>query len=644
LLVVTVGPVWAFLLASSVAVGQETVPSDLDDPGVVVLVEDEAPDGRAPSLWRTSLDTGDLRARGGDVAEGLQDLPGTYTTARGALGSRTEVAVRGASSGQVLLLFDGIPLNPVRGGGADLSLLPIGLLDRLELYRGGSATRFGGGAVGGAVNVVPDIPEEGARLFAHAGAGSFTTARGGLGASGGSAKAKGLVSVDWLSSSGEFEFLDEQATLHTRTNADVSRLGGLASAEIRQGSTTLRLLDMAVAADRGSPGPSEFQQTFDEARLEDHSNLLGAHLESRNLLSTADLALDGALAASWRHARTDYDNPDRYYVASVPYDTTAIEDSLTSTGTLSLFSERITVHVGADGTMARYQRSDLDVHGFVNEDLFSRRGAGASAHVEWLPVNGLSVLPAVRLEWVEGVGTVPAPSLGLVVSPLDQLDLVGNVGRAWRAPSLDELYLDTESLEGDPDLQSEDALSADFGPVWRPAKWFRVEVAAFYLDIDDLILFLPVSPMLTRAQNTGGATSWGLETALLVRAASWLALDGSYTLTRAHRDDPPQNPLPGRPTHKGSGTLRLTRQPLELFARVTARSTVFLDGFGNMENGPATFVDGGVAVEVAPGLLATLTAKNVLDKRDAVDANQYPLPGLSLFAQLSWNAEIGAIQ
>lgn len=633
---------WAVVVASF-GVHAEGDAGDRSGDGesdVVVTVEEDAVDLRAPSLWRSSQHTAKLSARGGDLAEALGDLPGTYATSRGAIGSPTEVTLRGASAGQVLLLIDGFALNPARGGGVDLSLLPLDLLSRVDVYRGGSATRFGGGAVGGAVDVIPRLPDEGVRLSAHGGGGSFGTLRAGVGASGGGTRDRALVSIDWLSSQGDFEYADGQGSLHERRNADVARLGGLAVVEVERGSTTLRLLDMAVHADRGSPGPSEFQQTFDEARLKDATNVLGARLESRDLAAVGPAVVDGSLAASWRHGLTEYANPDRLLRALVPFETTAIEDDLASSASVSMLGPRLVSVAEIEARRARYVRSELDTVGVVQEDTFVRQGATAALHLEWTVLSRVSVLPAARVEWVEGLGLVGAPSLGIMVSPAATVDLVANVGRAWRAPSLDELYLSNEAVEGDPHLRPEDAISSDFGAVWRPAPWCRAELAAFFLAIDDLILFLPVSSVLYRAQNTGGASSVGLEGALTLRPSPAVKLEASYTLTRARRDEAPRAPLPGRPVHKGGATASVRAGALEVFGRVSARSTVFLDRFGNLQNGPATFLDAGASLELAPGLCLTLTGKNLLDRRDALDASHYPLPGMGLFAQLNWNSQV----
>lgn len=71
---------------------------------------------------------------------------------------RTQYAsLRGFSPQGVLILLDGVPLNP-DGGAADLSTIPIESIERIEVVKTGGSARFGANGLGGAVSVTTRRP------------------------------------------------------------------------------------------------------------------------------------------------------------------------------------------------------------------------------------------------------------------------------------------------------------------------------------------------------------------------------------------------------------------------------------------------------------------------------------------------------
>ncbi len=85
---------------------------------------------------------------------------------------------RGATGREVLLLVDGVPVNDLAGGWADLEVFPIEAIARVEVISGPTSFRFGDRAVAGVVNVeTMKGPRESARAVLSASDGSFDTER-----------------------------------------------------------------------------------------------------------------------------------------------------------------------------------------------------------------------------------------------------------------------------------------------------------------------------------------------------------------------------------------------------------------------------------------------------------------------------------
>lgn len=606
-----------------------------------VTVEGEPEDARAPSAWRSRLDLERLQRTGGDLAEGVGAQAGVYARRLGADGARAELTVRGGSSQQVLVLLDGVPLNAARGGGVDLSLLPPSLLQSAVVHRGGSAARFGAGALGGALSLRSRLPRRGLVASATTGAGSFGTWRAGGALSGGGQELRGLLALEGLWTQGDFPFEDDQGGERVRVNADAQRLSGLNTLVWEPAPRwQLRLTSLLSQVDRGVPGVAEFQDVLSQARGQERRAVLAAQARRAELVDLPGALVDLELHASWSGQDNQYRNPQRLLRGDLPFESQLLDQSLQSGALASAYLGSLLGHVGVQLRSEGLRRRELVQPDRFAVDRFWRSGASLFADAEYLLwEERVSLLAALRLQWVEGFGWTPSPSVGVRAQASGSLTLMGNLARAWRPPGFDELYLKQEFLEGDPSLRPEDALSADLGLRWQPAPWLRAELVGFWLEIDDLILFLPVSQTLFRAQNTGAVTSRGAELSLELRPAPWCSLQGAGTWTDASLQAPPQDPLPGRPALEGQLRASLHGPRWEVFAGVRGRSALYLDNFGNLSDPAALFVDAGVVARPWKQLQLSLVGRNVLDERGAVDSLQQPLPGASLYAQLSWSLE-----
>lgn len=60
----------------------------------------------------------------------------------------------------VIVMVDGIKMNPSDMSGADFLSVPLGQVERIEIVRGGSAVMYGDGAVGGVINVITKKTEQ----------------------------------------------------------------------------------------------------------------------------------------------------------------------------------------------------------------------------------------------------------------------------------------------------------------------------------------------------------------------------------------------------------------------------------------------------------------------------------------------------
>jgi outer membrane receptor for Fe3+-dicitrate len=103
-----------------------------------------------------------------------------------------DVYMRGAGTGNLLMLIDGLPaydVSTIRET-FDINFIPLGEIERIEILKGGQSTLYGSDAVAGVVNIITrtnDSKKPSARL--HVQQGSYNTNTVDLSSSG---KVRGL--------------------------------------------------------------------------------------------------------------------------------------------------------------------------------------------------------------------------------------------------------------------------------------------------------------------------------------------------------------------------------------------------------------------------------------------------------------------
>jgi len=89
-----------------------------------------------------------------DVSELLESVPGVFVQRTGGATGQAQVRIRGADPKHVLVLVDGQKINSSGSGIADLNTVPIEMVERVEIHKGGSSAEFGPDALGGVINII----------------------------------------------------------------------------------------------------------------------------------------------------------------------------------------------------------------------------------------------------------------------------------------------------------------------------------------------------------------------------------------------------------------------------------------------------------------------------------------------------------
>jgi vitamin B12 transporter len=592
---------------------------------------------RDPTSTVTTLRPSDLPGggEGKTVGDLLALTPGMQVRRDGSDGSRQTAMLRGTDNQQVLVLLDFVRINPAMGGGTDLSSIPLAMVDRIEIYRGGGGALFGTDAVGGVIRIVPRIPPGGLHFSGGSRWGSFgamsESAAIGYGVPSGLYSA--LATYEHQTATGDFPFIDSNNQHRIRTHAASERHSSVVTGGVRFGKKTrLSSISEMNYTHRDLPGIEQFPSS---TATSDEFRFISALTLALNALGTP--ALDFKVRIGGRLQHSAFSDTKPYFPPPIDTVTTGggVDAGLDATW-YAPAGHRLTFQTNFIADFATIDRVGAPAE---NNRTPTRYIGTALIQDEWsIWDEQLTVQAVVRLDISDIHGAEGVPRLGIRYAPQIprpwQLSLRVGGGRAYRLPSFNELYFDTGLVRGDPNLAPEDSWSVDggielgYGPL-------HLSLTGFHLAIDNLILFLPTTAFTIEASNSHGARSSGVEVGLKFKPWKWLALSGRYSFIDARFLDTNRR-LPGRAQHVYGGRLSLNINSLTVWASLNGSGSFFLDRFEGIQEEGRFFVNVGWQVQVGPHLNVNMEARNVADNRRSIDALQQPLPGFALYGSLKW--------
>jgi iron complex outermembrane receptor protein len=653
----------ALLLAAVAARADDEPPA-----GAVLLPEVEVTaeppseaEQKAPTAFVSEVDVGSRNRALDTTADALEQAAGVQVQRYGGLGAFSTISIRGSSANQVPVYLDGVPLSQAQDQTVDLSTLPLDSLERIDVYRGTIPVGFGGGGIGGVVNLVTKPPSATPASELQVGYGSFETRKlvashtqqlGGFDL---------LGHVTYLGSTGDFTYANDNGTPEnptddretTRINNQFDAVGGLLRVA-RDVGDGLRLdgTQELFYRTQGVPGPATVQ--FSEPSLDELRSLTYLRLSATGLADTVDTS--GTLYGVYSFQ--NFFSPPQDFG---PYDThnqTAVVGG-SNTGTwfapwqqsVSWFDEiayeqffpyngAVSPANGPDQTRLRLTLAAQDEVRLFDERLL----LVPSARYEHLldDFSGVDLANQPDSPAATTNRDLVSPSFGALVRLASWASLRGNVGYFQRAPNFAELFGNSGTVLGNAELKTEKGVNADVGATasWGAWRWFDralLELAFFNTDYDDLIAFEAVNPEQFRPENIGKARVRGVELTAAGAALHHLGLQLNYTHQESEDrsgDFTDGNQLPLRPDD-------------ELFVRLEAflpwaRSYyeyTFISSdpttVGNFITVPSRSIHTvGASLQPYPWMTIACQAANITNA-DIRDLGDFPLPGLTLFGSIT---------
>jgi hemoglobin/transferrin/lactoferrin receptor protein len=546
------------------------------------------PTGSEKELFDTSLPVNVLNARDLDekiavsMAEIFFNEPGVDVVTAGP--GSVHPIIRGLSGERVLVLVNGVRLSEQRPGGNHVFSLDPAQIERVEVVRGPASVLYGSDAIGGVMNVTikgADAETGSEARFGGEADVLYESATDGWKESAhlrfGQGRFNGYVGGTYKDA-GNIETPEGELANSFHDGYTVWG-GGNYIGEGWKANADYSFME----ADIGIPGPAAFAEDYFKG--EKHQRLaLG--FEADNFAGATERL---SIVAGWqRHNRHRY----RRKVAGLPPPIQASGgdmniklwldiDTYTLKPQVVLVpndTHRVTVGLDTfyeDATSARTIRDTASAWvnpGFDGVPVIpdsTRMGVGAFVQDEITLGDRWIVTPGLRADWIEAQtdghprhqlsgeetseSSAASGNLGILYRVSNELNLYGNVGRAFRAPTLLELYFygphDVGNDIGDPDLDPETSWNFDIGLKTRTDR-LHTMISAFYNIVDDYIVKENQGDGNYRYMNYAHVSLYGAEAGLDYELGGGFSTFASLSYVRGENDDTGEN-LPGIPPLKG---------------------------------------------------------------------------------------------
>ncbi len=568
-------PAWVVLLPLAVAAADGGLPVPVADPAADEIIVTGVRPVALPELTRsvTVITAADI-AR--SPATGLAELLAgeSNLNLRSVTGNDkfAGIDIRGSGDSyvsNVLVLVDGVRLNPPDLAGPDLSGVALENVERVEIVRGANAVRYGSGAVGGVINIITRQSPRGFSASAGLSAGSFASF-GAFAALGmGGEKAAASARMAWQDSAGYrrnggLDRLDVQlrGDLHLRDDLvvdggiDLHRddygLPGPISGEAFAGSAADR---------RGTTAPDDGGETRDhryragvalalpvgqslrfDARFRDRQNdyVLGytpllTRAQQADLMREHTTGVELVYALPWQSGSRSGELRAGLDLASTDY--RRREDGSTLVGrsrSLSMDLDTAALHLSGNLWLGEHWQASAGYR--MDVTSLDSGWQALQESCEYLTIPGIPIPVPVNCRDVWQTSAVrderwrnPAFQFGLLYHPQENLYFFVDASRSFRVPNADEFALAVA------DLRPQHAWHLDAGVRAQLQPAIHLTATIFHVSTTDEILYGldPVSGEGINRNASSRTERRGAEAELRWQLSPKVAVTGNAGYTHA---------------------------------------------------------------------------------------------------------------
>ena len=467
----------------------------------------------------------ELARPGASAAAVLRQVPGVQVSETGASSELATASVRGASSAQTPVYLAGIRVNDDITGSANLSLVPLWMLGRVDVYRGNAPADADHLGIGGAIYFQPRAPRK-AGLRVGAELGSFGERAGWVGAAVAKRASAALVAFRSASARNDYPYRDEglagapgDERTRARPNADASERDLWAIGRTLLSSRGARVTTVFNAFTR-EQGVSGLATTPALTARAQNSRLLAGLSATVPCSASAGCVI--ALGSQASAAQSGLSDPRRELaIESTRIDSrgTRVSQSLR----LLLSGSGLYAMLGAN---AEFGRLALDGAAPIRarRDTVSARSSVSASLGHGTTLSGLVLFTCDRTRGPDqsrDCANLPPEGRIGVQQKWGAFELRANLARYARVPTLAELYGMSAVVRGSSQLVAEQGTAGDLGARWEAQLgpvWAYVDAFGFARKVSHLVAFRRSSLGTVQPFNVGSARVLGAE---LESGAEW---------------------------------------------------------------------------------------------------------------------------
>ena len=548
------------------------------------------------------------------VLDAVATAPGVTVNQTGPFGGVASVRIRGAATGQTLVLIDGVPVNDTDspGGGYDFNTLNTLGVERVEVLRGPNSTLWGTDAMGGVVNIVTRTPDDGLQFSGFGEYGSFDTySVGGLtsiaGERGFLQVGASHLSTDGISAADEDDGNTEKDGYELLSVFTKAQIALPADARL---TGTLRYGDSEFDIDGGFPfGDTDDKSNKEEvsAALQLNFSALSDRLENEFLIGYSEIDRE-INAASFDALNYGQHTLYRYQ------------------GTVSV-NEQNRFAFGAERDETE-SKSAGDFGADIN---------GIFGLYEWRPTERVTLTGGARLDDHDTFGSETTFRAAARWEATDSLNLRATWGEAFKAPTLFQLTFVCDFCvapsPANQSLKPETSEAFDVGADIEFADGRgTIGVTYFQQDFEDMIGFFsipgaaPFTTLDAGYDNIDVVETEGVEIVAGLQITEWLSAEAGYTYIDAK--DGTGTPLIRVPENTADLTLSFDNgSPLTASLFIQYNDEEVNDSFGNI-TASWTRADVTAAYDINEKLEVYGRIENLTDE-DYQQVRGFGTPGLS---------------
>lgn len=443
-----------------------------------------------------------------NVSDLLQEITGIDVRRRGVGGVQGDLYIRGGGFDQTLLLVDGMKMDDAQTGHHTLNMiLPLYLIERVEIIKGPAARIFGQNAFNGAINIVTkklvaDKKRTVSVNLNEVSYGSFEQKNISVSTKITGKKINSLIGYLGNSSSGyrhNTDFKKNNYFIKTSFNSNNSPVDVIAS-----------FTENKFGANGFYASPSATEQ-YEETQ----ASLLGVS----TTINSEKLSITPRLY--WRRGQDEYiyirDNPSVYRNL---HKTNKVSAELSG----SYFSNSGVTGFGLDLSTVNISSNNLGEHNRTTVNLFAD-------HTFKLFDQKLVVSPGIALSYFSDMSFHSFPGIDLGYNVSSNFKLYSNIGKTYRIPTYTDLYYSDRTTVGNENLNPESATSTEFGLKYSTSN-FKFSTALFNRNAKNIIDYVKQSEDdLWKAVNIGSLSTSGFELDMSYRFKSSYSLSNDNSIS-----------------------------------------------------------------------------------------------------------------